>query len=122
MKPESETMSLGRILRAKHAFSHPIIYDIVDSHDLFQRQWLKRKSYYKKQNYKIIGTNSVNYNTNYSSWKVICNHIEATDHKASRTAKSKAKKDVKTERSMTDDDDTDSEDDAPSEVCLLKIK
>lgn len=114
--------SVGRILRAKHAFSHPIIYDIVDSHDLFQRQWLKRKSYYKKQNYKIIGTNSVNYNTNYSSWKVICNHIEATEHKAPKVSKPKANKDVKTERSITDDDDTDSEDDAPSEVCLLKIK
>ena len=41
--------TVGRILRAKHKFSHPIIYDFVDSHDVFQRQWLKRKSYYKKQ-------------------------------------------------------------------------
>jgi superfamily II DNA or RNA helicase len=63
--------SVGRILRAKHIHSHPIIYDFVDSHDVFQRQWLKRKSYYKKQNYKIIGTNSVEYNTDFTKWKVI---------------------------------------------------
>ena len=63
--------TVGRILRAKHAYSHPIIYDFIDSHDVFQRQWLKRKAYYKKNNYKIIGTNNVNYDTNYSAWKVI---------------------------------------------------
>jgi superfamily II DNA or RNA helicase len=63
--------SVGRILRAKHAFSHPIIYDFVDSHEVFQRQWLKRKSFYKKQNYKIIGSNSLDYNTDFTSWKVI---------------------------------------------------
>jgi len=39
--------TVGRVLRAKHSYSHPIIYDFVDSHDLFQRQWLKRKAYYK---------------------------------------------------------------------------
>jgi len=63
--------SVGRILRAKHSFSHPIIYDFIDSHDVFQRQWLKRKSYYKKQNYKIIGINSIEYNPNVATWKTI---------------------------------------------------
>jgi superfamily II DNA or RNA helicase len=75
----------GRILRAKHTFSHPIIYDIVDSHEVFQRQWLKRKSYYKKRNYKIIGTDSIKYDLNkVANWKIIhepkighvCNSIE----------------------------------------------
>ena len=46
--------SVGRILRAKHAYSDPIIYDIKDNHEVFQKQWLKRKAYYKKQNYNII--------------------------------------------------------------------
>jgi superfamily II DNA or RNA helicase len=63
--------TVGRILRAKHQFSHPIIYDFVDSHDVFQRQWLKRKAYYKKQNYKIIGANSNEYNADYSKWKIV---------------------------------------------------
>ena len=47
--------SVGRILRAKHATTQPVIYDFVDTHDVFQRQWRKRKAFYKKQNYKIIG-------------------------------------------------------------------
>jgi len=47
--------SVGRILRAKHATTQPVIYDFVDTHDVFQRQWRKRKAFYKKQNYKIVG-------------------------------------------------------------------
>ena len=60
---------VGRVLRAKHAFSDPIIYDIKDSHDIFVRQWIKRKAYYKKQNYNIIECDSYNYNKNISTWK-----------------------------------------------------
>ena len=70
--PKTDIIQIvGRVLRAKHKFSHPIIYDFVDSHEVFQRQWLKRKSYYKKQNYKIIGTNNTNYNKDFSKWKSI---------------------------------------------------
>jgi len=49
--------SVGRILRMKH--ENPIIVDIVDSHDLFQKQWIQRRRYYKKCNYRIryIDTN-----------------------------------------------------------------
>jgi len=70
--PKTDIIQIvGRILRAKHSFSHPIIYDFVDTHEVFQRQWLKRKAYYKKQNYKIIGTNSTYYDPNVSKWKII---------------------------------------------------
>jgi superfamily II DNA or RNA helicase len=70
--PKTDVIQItGRILRAKHAFSNPIIYDFVDSHDLFQRQWLKRKAYYKKQNFKIIGTNNLDYDSSSTKWKVI---------------------------------------------------
>jgi len=62
--------TVGRILRAKHKFSHPIIYDFVDSHEVFQRQWLKRKAFYKKQNYKIVKTTSVEYTSDYKKWKL----------------------------------------------------
>ena len=55
---------VGRILRAKHAYSDPIIYDINDNHIVFRKQWLKRKAYYKKQNYKIIECDSNNYDKN----------------------------------------------------------
>lgn len=70
--PKSDIVQIvGRILRAKHTFSHPIIYDFIDTHDIFQRQWFKRKSYYKSQNYKIIGSNSIDYNDNFNTWKTI---------------------------------------------------
>jgi superfamily II DNA or RNA helicase len=64
--------SVGRILRQKHDFE-PIVVDIIDSHENFQRQWQKRKAFYKKQNYKIIQTDSNKYNNNIqsSSWKSI---------------------------------------------------
>jgi superfamily II DNA or RNA helicase len=63
--------SVGRILREKH--SSPIVVDIVDSHDLFQNQWRKRKTFYKKENYKIIYTSSTNYTPDTSKWLVVFN-------------------------------------------------
>jgi superfamily II DNA or RNA helicase len=69
---------VGRVLRAKHAFSDPIIYDIKDNHDVFARQWLKRKTYYKKQNYNIIECDSYNYNKNISNWKITNNNCKNT--------------------------------------------
>lgn len=63
--------TIGRVLRAKHPITNPTIYDIVDSHEVFERQWLKRKAYYKKNNYRIIGMNSINYTVDTSSWKII---------------------------------------------------
>ena len=46
--------SVGRILRSDH--EQPVVVDIVDSHDPFIKQWAKRKTFYKKENYKIIKT------------------------------------------------------------------
>ena len=43
--------SVGRILRTKH--NNPIVIDIIDSHQVFQNQWKKRRLYYKQENYKI---------------------------------------------------------------------
>lgn len=43
--------SVGRILRSKH--SRPLVIDVVDSHDVFKRQYGKRRTYYNKKNYKI---------------------------------------------------------------------
>jgi superfamily II DNA or RNA helicase len=53
--------SVGRILREKH--SQPIVVDIIDGQELFQKQWIKRKAFYKKQNYKIIQCTSKNTTT-----------------------------------------------------------
>ena len=48
--------AVGRILRVKH--ERPLVVDIIDSHDVFQRQWEKRRKFYVKCKYKIIHTNS----------------------------------------------------------------
>jgi len=50
------TQATGRILRVKH--SQPMIIDIVDAHDVFERQWQKRVKFYNKNKYKIMHTNS----------------------------------------------------------------
>ena len=108
ISPKTDIIQIvGRILRAKHSYSHPIIYDFVDSHDVFQKQWAKRKSYYKKQNYKIIGINSIDYNPNFNKWKII------NESKHNFTLCNKA--------TILSDDDDDNNDKEP-ETCLLKIK
>ena len=61
--------SVGRILREKH--SSPIVVDIIDSHDLFKNQWRKRKTFYKKENYKVIYTTSPIYNPDTSKWQIV---------------------------------------------------
>lgn len=63
--------SVGRILRVKH--ENPIIVDIVDKHDSFQNQWKKRKTFYRKCNYRILSIDSVRYKGMAidASWKSI---------------------------------------------------
>jgi superfamily II DNA or RNA helicase len=50
------TQSVGRILRVKH--EQPLIIDIVDNHDVFRKQYAKRKTFYTQNKYKIIDTNN----------------------------------------------------------------
>ena len=45
------TQAVGRILREKH--EKPMVIDIIDGHNLFKKQWLKRLSFYKKNKYNI---------------------------------------------------------------------
>ena len=49
----------GRIMRQPH--EQPLIIDIVDCHDIFQKQFAKRKKYYHDNNYRIIATTSDEY-------------------------------------------------------------
>ena len=129
--------TVGRILRAKHKFSHPIIYDFVDSHDVFQRQWLKRKAYYKKQNYKIIGANSIEYNADFSKWKQVFEPKpnQLCIAKTEKTSKKQISiKSNSSDKSITDDSDVESENEEEEEEeetpkdkyltgqCLLKFK
>ena len=61
------TQSVGRILRMKH--DNPVVVDIVDGHDIFQRQWLQRKRFYKKSNYYIRYIRSTNYSGMKIDWE-----------------------------------------------------
>jgi len=60
------TQSIGRILRVKH--EKPIVVDIVDKHDVFQNQWVQRRRFYKKCNYRILQTDSKKYTNMMVDW------------------------------------------------------
>jgi superfamily II DNA or RNA helicase len=128
--------SVGRILREKH--SSPIVVDIIDSHDLFQNQWRKRKTFYKKENYKIIYTTSESYTSDTSKWQIIftpkkiitekkdCNLIKKTSKSISERSNSS------TDKSIAADSDEDCEEEVVTEekpkdkyltgTCFLKFK
>lgn len=60
------TQAVGRILRVKH--ERPMVVDIIDSHDVFKRQWKKRKTFYNKNKYTLMETTSNDYFKNV--WKI----------------------------------------------------
>ena len=130
--------SVGRILRVKHEFA-PIVVDIIDTHDNFGRQWNKRKQFYKKQNYKIIQTNSTIYDPNPEKWKIvyeptsICKQIKEKVGKTEKKEKSKPSSRSSSDKSITEDSEEEQEeeeeeeeeqeeDDKKPSVCLLKFK
>jgi superfamily II DNA or RNA helicase len=105
--------SVGRILREKH--SSPIVVDIVDSHDSFKNQWKKRKTFYKKENYKIIYTTSPKYNPNTNEWAILFN--------PSSTDKNRCKSKITNNNVEHDSDSEETQKDAYlTGKCLLTIK
>ena len=60
--------AVGRILRVKQ--EQPVVIDIVDNHEVFQRQYQKRKAFYRKQKYKIIETNNSESSFDIKNWVV----------------------------------------------------
>lgn len=61
--------SVGRILREKH--SSPIVVDIIDNHDIFQKQWNKRRLFYHKKGYDILRTSNNSYDSDTTKWTKI---------------------------------------------------
>jgi superfamily II DNA or RNA helicase len=125
--------SVGRILREKH--SNPIVVDIVDSHDLFKNQWRKRKTFYKKENYKIIYTISSDYTTDLSKWTLVYNPNSngAKDCKPNKKKSISVKSNSSSEKSITNDSESEDENEEPEpapkkankiadDVCFLKFK
>tara|TARA_B100000902_G_C27319169_1_gene923196 strand:+ start:2224 stop:3759 length:1536 start_codon:yes stop_codon:yes gene_type:complete len=52
----------GRILREKH--DNPLVIDIIDTHDVFKRQFEKRKKFYLDNKYRILKTDNDKYFNN----------------------------------------------------------
>jgi superfamily II DNA or RNA helicase len=136
--------SVGRILRQKHEFA-PIVVDIIDTHDNFQRQWAKRKKFYKNQNYAIIQANSASYDPDITKWKTTYEPTNCKPKKTKVLEKEKLQPSSRSssEKSIADDTDSDISDDEEDEedeeigqigqietkkdkvgsgVCLLKFK
>jgi superfamily II DNA or RNA helicase len=67
--------SVGRILRTKH--SSPMVIDIIDSHDIFEKQWQKRRQYYIKQKYNIISCDNSSYLNNI--WQTIYDPLKSAE-------------------------------------------
>jgi superfamily II DNA or RNA helicase len=85
--------AVGRILREKHG--SPIVVDIIDEHQPFKNQWSKRKTFYRKQNYKIIHSSNLNYNPDVRTWKVVYNpKVEAGGCAVSTNDESNEKNDL----------------------------
>jgi len=120
--------SVGRILREKH--NDPVVVDIIDSHDLFKNQWRKRKTFYKKENYKIIYTNSKNYIPNTNVWDLV--YEPEKNKKTIKTCAKKknisSKSSSSTDKSIAEDSDSDTENYSGKNtkysegICLLQIK
>lgn len=96
--------SVGRILREKN--DRKMIIDLVDNHDTFVNQWNKRKTYYRKENYKILQINSDKYKgfDKLDEWKNVF-----TPKKGSLK---------NTEQKDDEDDDTNS---ILNRKCLIKL-
>ena len=107
--------SVGRILREKHSHQS-IVVDIVDKHDMFQKQWLKRKMFYKGQNYQIIETTSTRYCKDISTWRSV-------EGGSAGKAKKRCKPTKTYERDEEEDKDEEEEEEiARATKCRLKIK
>jgi len=77
--PKSDVrQAVGRILRKKR--SNAVVYDIVDSHSLFQRQWQKRCTWYRKQKFTITMANSEEYKK--KQWRTLSTGGKRLNHKS----------------------------------------
>jgi superfamily II DNA or RNA helicase len=109
--------SVGRILRQKHEFA-AVVVDIIDTHDNFQRQWSKRKAFYKKQNYKIIQTNSTIYQPDVTKWRTIYEPTLCTSAITNEISIPSSEEEEEEENEEV----VNNNDKVKGGVCLLKMK
>ena len=103
------TQSVGRILRVKH--ENPVIVDIIDQHEPFQKQWLQRKRFYKKCNYLIKQATNIKYENMSLDWKQDNDVWKTVYDPKKPTKKSKSKK----------NEEDDDEDNNESKKCLIDV-
>jgi superfamily II DNA or RNA helicase len=129
--PKTDVVQIvGRILRAKHPITKPTIYDFIDSHDNFQKQWFKRRAYYKKQNYRIISTDSNNYSLDISNWKIVnefkenyeCKNKQTNKKPISEKSNGSSDKSVINESDEEDNENNNLKDKLLCGKCLLLVK
>ena len=122
--------AVGRILRQKHDFN-PVVVDIIDTHANFQNQWKKRKLFYKKQNYKIIQTNSSIYVSDVTKWKTTLEPVEINSSSICKPKIVNEEPDNISDDEVISDSDSDSDPDPELDSsdndknkgkCLLKFK
>lgn len=89
--------SVGRILRSDH--EQPVVVDIVDSHDPFVKQWAKRKTFYKRENYQIDKAMSSTYKGVDTEWETVMLPKAAKGAKAATASKTEESEE------LSDDDD-----------------
>jgi superfamily II DNA or RNA helicase len=107
--------AVGRILREKHENAE--VYDIVDSHDMFQRHWTKRRAFYKKQNFKIYKTTNKDYEND--KWECIYDKSNGILKKNKKYKNSKQKKVIKINTSTQTNLSIDN---LLNGVCLIDFK
>jgi superfamily II DNA or RNA helicase len=93
--------TVGRILRSDHEM--PVVVDIVDTHDLFQKQWLRRKTYYKKEKYAILKTTSTKYTPDLSRWETV--FTPKFDSEPTNNKRTVVSAKVKPENEIADEDE-----------------
>ena len=113
--PKTEiTQAVGRILRAKH--ENPIIVDIIDKHDIFKNQWIQRKRFYKKANYRIWETDSTKYTNMNMNWK---DSLQNTLWKKTFEPKLKNTESFASNETEEDIDDTNKKENLYQGKCLI---
>tara|TARA_B100001063_G_scaffold247024_2_gene289442 strand:+ start:59 stop:1600 length:1542 start_codon:yes stop_codon:yes gene_type:complete len=86
----SVNQAVGRILRKKD--HEALVIDIVDVHSIFQRHWSKRLTFYKKQKFKVVKTDSNDYKKDVWDTIVERDKKETPFTKASKTKSTKTSK------------------------------
>jgi len=106
------TQSVGRILRKKRKES--LVVDIVDSHVIFEKHFNKRKTFYKRQKFKIIQANMEQYKND--EWDTIYDPYLSKKLKSTKSSTTKKKKNIKIK---TKKYKTKSKDALLTGVCLI---